>query len=420
MSALNTLLLARLDSTPSPVVGLRELPPHTDAELSELKRCGVLVDAGIPEEVTVAPGRSLRIKKIGSDFFGFDDEEECPRPQRLTPKDVTQYCIAVPAFIARLVSLNQIEGVSPACSPALACGLLLIGRKAALDGLVNVWLALALGAEPATIVGRLAQLAMDDAHARHVTIFPRWPSLSPSDLSALSEKGVHLADLDPVSLGIRWPDALRRDAAPTVPEYALIHEGATWRIHFLGTVCTIPNKAGSLYLARILSDYRYQWTPTEVYTGNKNAVAKSSNSRTARMGDQEDGTRISQTMSAGAGRVSDHEAESLRTQREELMADIRAAQRNEDESEEARLTEDLAQFDETYASTLGLGNRSRSDGPEESTRKNVSLQISNILNALAKTQPAVAKHIRDHLSLGSAMTYTPERGEAWTVVFPKK
>ena len=92
----------------------------------------------------------------------------------------------------------------------------------------------------------------------------------------------------------------------------------------------------------------------------------------------------------------------------------------EDADEENRITEELAQFDDAYAATLGLGNRSRSDGPEESTRKNVSLQISNILNALAKTQPAVAKHIREHLSLGSAMTYTPDREEAWTVVFPKK
>jgi hypothetical protein len=413
-------LLARLDSTPSPVVGLRELPPHTEAELRELKQFGVLVDAGIPEEVTVAPGRSLRIKKIGVNFFGFDDDEECPRPQKLTPEDVTQYRIAVPAFVARLVSLNQIEGVSPASSPALACGLLPIGRKATPDGLVNVWLALALGAEPATIVGRLAQLAMDDAHARHVTIFPRWPSLSPSDLSALSEKGVHLADLDPVSLGIRWPDALRRDAAPTLPEYGLIHEGATWRIHFLGTTCTIPNKAGSLYLARILSDHRYQWTPTEVYTGNKNAVVKSTTRRTATLGDQEDGTRISQNMSAGAGRLSRHEAARLGAQREEMMKDLRAAQRKADAEEEARITEELAQFDEASAATLGLGNRSRSDGPEESARKNVSTQIGNILKELAEYQPAVAKHIRDHLSLGSAMTYTPDRGEIWTVVFPKK
>ncbi len=420
MSALNTLLLARLDLTPSPVVGLRELPPHTDAELSDFKRCGVLVDAGIPEEIVLEPGRSLRIKKIGANFFGIDDDEECPRPHKLTPEDVTQYRIAVPAFVARLVSLNQIEGASPASSPALACGLLLIGRKATPDGLVNVWLALALGSEPATIVGRLAQLAMDDAHARHVTIFPRWPSLSPSDLSALSEKGVHLADLDPVSLGIRWPNAVRRNSAPTAPDYALIHEGATWRIHFLGEQCTIPDKNGSLYLARILSDHRYQWTPTEVYTGNKNAVAKSSNSRTATMGDQEDGTRISQTMSAGAGRVSDQDAARIRADRQELMEALRQAQREEDAAEEARITEELDQFDETYASTLGLGNRSRSDGPEESARKNVSTQISNILNGLAKTHATIAKHIREHLSLGSAMTYTPYRGEVWTVVFPKK
>lgn len=420
MSALHTLLLARLDSTPSPVVGLRELPPHTEAELRELKQFGVLVDAGIPEEVTVAPGRSLRIKKIGVNFFGFDDDEECPRPQKLTPEDVTHYRIAVPAFVARLVSLNQIEGASPAGSPTLTSGLLAIGRKSVGGNVVNVWLAVALGAEPETIVGRFAQLAMDDAHARQVVIFPRWPSLSPSDLSALTEKGVHLADLDPVSLGIRWPDALRRNAAPTHPDYALIYEGASWRIHFLGTTCTIPNKTGSLFLARILSDHRYQWTPTEVYTGNKNAVAKSSNSRTATMGDQEDGTRISQTMSAGAGRVSDHDAARIRADRQELLEARGQAQREEDAAEEARITEELAQFDEAYASILGLGNRSRSDGPEESARKNVSTQISNILKELAGYQPAIAKHIDDRLSRGSAMTYTPDRGEVWTVVFPKK
>lgn len=419
MSALHTLLLARLDSTPSPVVGLRELPPHTEAELRELKQFGVLVDAGIPEEVTVAPGRSLRIKKIGVNFFGFDDDEECPRPQKLTLEDVTHYRIAVPAFIARLVSLNQIEGTATV-SPALASGLYPIGRKSISGEVVSIWLAVALGAESSAIASRLAQLAMDDANARHVVIFPRWPDVSPADSSALSAKGVHLADLDPASLVVRWPDALRRDAAPTVPDYGLTHEGATWRIHFLGTTCTIPDKNGSLYLARILSDHRYQWTPTEVYTGNKNAVAKSSNSRTATMGDQEDGTRISQTMSAGAGRVSEQDAARIRADRQELLEARGQAQREEDAAEEARITEELAQFDEAYASILGLGNRSRSDGPEESARKNVSTQISNILKELAGYQPAIAKHIDDRLSRGSAMTYTPDRGEVWTVVFPRK
>ena len=412
-------MLARLDSTPGPVVGLSELPPHTAAELHELKRCGVLVDAGIPEEITLPPGRTLRIKKIGANFFGLDDDEECPRPQRLTPEDVTQYRIAVPAFIARLVSLNQIEGTATV-SPALASGLYPIGRKSISGEVVSVWLAVALGAEPSAIAGRLAQLAMDDAHARHVVIFPRWPDVSPADSSALSTKGVHLADLDSASLVIRWPDALRRETKPTVPDYGLIHEGATWRIHFLGTTCTIPDKTGSLYLARILSDHRYQWTPTEVYTGNKTAVAKSSNSRTTTMGEQEDGTRVSQTMSAGAGRLSGHEAARIRDDRQELLDALREAQREDDADEEARITEELAQFDDAYASTLGLGNRSRSDGPEERTRKNVSTQITNILTALAEYQPAIAKHIDGRLSRGSAMTYTPDRGEVWTVIFPKK
>jgi hypothetical protein len=99
---------------------------------------------------------------------------------------------------------------------------------------------------------------------------------------------------------------------------------------------------------------------------------------------------------------------------------LREAQREEDADEENEITEELAQFDDAYAATLGLGNRSRSDGPEESTRKNVSLQISNVLKTLAKYQPNIAKHIRDNLYLGSVMTYTPDRDEVWTVIFPKK
>lgn len=413
MSALNTLLLARLDSTPSPVVGLRELPPHPDADLHELKRGGVLVDAGIPEEITLAPGRSLRIKKIGANFFGIDDDEECPRPHKLTPEDVTQYRIAVPAFVARLVSLNQIEGASPASSPALACGLLLIGRKATPDGLVNVWLALALGSEPATIVGRLAQLAMDDAHARHVTIFPRWPSLSPSDLSALSEKGVHLADLDPVSLGIRWPDALRRDATPTVPDYALIHEGATWRVHFLGDSFTILDKTGVMYLARLLHDPSNAWTALEVQRGYRTEAPRQAEAQ------PEDGTELSDQMENPLHAAGGQDMARLRRLLTPLRNQLAKAERTGDVVGEREARAALAKLLPGANQVIGRDDRSRVSGAAEKARKNVSKQINQALAAIEQGREPVARHIRDHLTLGQSMTYSPTRGEAWHVVLPK-
>ncbi len=413
LSALNTLLLARLDSTPSPVVGLRELPPHTGAELNELKRCGVLVDAGVPEEIVVEPGRTLRIKKIGANFFGFDDDEECPRPQKLTPEDVTQYRIAAPAFVAHLVSLNQIEGISPASSPALACGLLLIGRKSTPDGLVNVWLVLALGSEPATIVGRLAQLAMDDAHARHVTIFPRWPSLSPSDLSALSEKGVHLADLDPVSLRIRWPDALRRDAAPTVPDYALIHEGATWRVHFLGDCFTILDKTGVTYLARLLHDPANSWTALEVQRGYRTAAPRQTEAK------PEDGTELSDQMENPLHASEGQGVARLRRLLTPLRNQIAEAERTGDVVGEREARAALAKLLPGANQVIGRDDRSRVSGAAEKARKNVSKQINQALDAIEQSREPVARHIRDHLTLGLSMTYSPTRGEAWHVVFPK-
>jgi hypothetical protein len=418
INPVHQLLLARLDSTPAPTISLRELTCHAEPLWLPLITAGVLVEDDMPEEIEPSPAHTLTVKKIGDAYFGFDRAEDFPSPRPLAREDVIGFRVVASGLAAHLRTVNSIDGRNPATATS-PTGLHLIGRKSTPCGVVSVWLAAALGA-PDTATGHLATLAQDEATTLHVVVFPVWPDVPITAVAALSSRGVHLADLDPASLAVRWPTALRRDAAPSDPEYGLIHEGATWRVHFLGETCTIPDKTGSLFLARILSDHRYQWTPTEVYTGNKNAVPKSSNSRTTATGEQEDGTRISQTMSAGAGRASDQEAARIRTDRQELMEALRQAQREEDAAEEARITEELAEFDETYASTLGLGNRSRSDGPEESTRKNVSLQISNILNALAKTQPAVAKHIRDRLSLGSAMTYTPDREEAWTVVFPKK
>jgi len=412
LSALHTFLLARLHSTPGPFVGLRELPPHTDAELRELKQFGMLVDAGVPEEITLPPGHTLRIKKIGTNFFGLDDEEECPRPQRLTPEDVTQYRIAVPAFAARLVSLNQIEGTATV-SPALASGLYPIGRKSTPDGMVNVWLAVALGAEPFAIAGRLAQLAMDDAHARHVVIFPRWPDMSPADSSALSAKGVHLADLDPSSLHIRWPDAMRRAPVEEKPDCALSSKGATWQIDYFGESVDVADSIGMNYIALLMSTPDGAWSPFELQAGRLTSDAGVDDAL-------KQGLSVRANTQADLPRASAQSVATAELTLRRFAQEIEKLQGLGRDAEADEIQEQAAQYAEQNAHLLGAGGRVKFEGDRETARLAVRHNVDRALKAISKRHERLGKILRDRVRLSPPLSFNPLKGEVWVVRFPRK
>jgi predicted component of type VI protein secretion system len=216
-----------------------------------------------------------------------------------------------------------------------------------------------------------------------------------------------------VSLGIRWPDALRRDAAPTVPDYGLIHEGATWRVHFLGDSFTILDKTGVMYLARLLHDPSNAWTALEVQRGYRTEAPRQAEAQ------PEDGTELSDQMENLLHASNGQGAARLRRLLTPLRRQLAEAERTGDVIGEREARAELAKLLPGANQVIGRDARSRVSGAAEKARKNVSKQINQALAAIEREREPVARHIRDHLTLGLSMTYSPTRGEAWHVVFPK-
>ena len=395
-----------------PTVSLRELRGHTESQWRPLLGNGVLVEGDTPEEIELSPGRFLTVTHNGKLVFGFDQSEDYPTPHPLTREDIVEYRVVLSAFLTSLRGLNGIEG-RPSVNAMAPTGLHLIGRKSLSDGVSSVWLALALGSAD-DAAGQLAMLIQEDAHAQHVVVFPLWPEWPAATVSALSAKGVFLADLDPDSLTIRWPRELMAGASSTVPSYGLIFEGASWRLHFLGEICTLPEKTGVLYLARLLDDPVNSWTPIEVQRGYRLQPLHTPSAR------PEDGTDISEAIDTPLRGATNVGIAVIRRKRKELDAELAKAIRDHDTVVENELRQELAELDAGTTQVAGLDNRARVSGADEKARKNVSKQIEGLLKLIENRHARIGQHIRDHLTLGSCMTYSPTRGEVWQVVFPKK
>lgn len=410
INPVHQLLLARLDSTPAPTISLRELTCHAEPLWLPLITSGVLVEDDMPEEIEPSPAHTLTVKKIGDAYFGFDQTEDFPSPKPLAREDVIGFRVVASGLAAHLRTVNSIDGRNPATATS-PTGLHLIGRKSTPCGVVSVWLAAALGA-PDTATGHLATLAQDEATTLHVVVFPVWPDVPITAVAALSSRGVYIADLDPASFSIRWPLEFTMTAAPSVPEYGLIFEGASWRIHFLGDTFTIPHKTGVIYLGRLLDDPTNIWSPLEVQRGYRTQAPKQAVQ-------PEDGTQISESMETPLRAATGQDMARLRKLTAPLRLQLAEAERTGDAASEREARAALAKLIQGTNQISGRNYRSRVSGSDEKARKNVSKQINEVLAVIEDTRASVGKHIREHLKLGQSMTYSLPRGEVWRVDFPK-
>ncbi len=409
INPVHQLLLARLDATPAPTLSLREISIHAEPLWRPLITAGVLAEADTPEEIEVTR-RTLAVKKIGDAYYGFDTSEEFPTPQRLDRDDLTTFRVVVPRLVAYLRTATAIDGRTSNAAPAAA--LHFIGRKSMSGGVVSVWIAVALGS-PDAAAGCLATLSQDDSHTQHVVVFPIWPELPAATISSLTATGVFVADLDPASLAIRWPQELVGIAAPKVPDYGLICEGASWRIHFLGDELTIKSRTGVIHLARLLNDPTASWTPLEIQAGRRTTPLHQLPAH------PEDGTEISETMEMPLPAASGSDLARLRRTLAPLRLQLAEAIRTGDTASEREARADIAKFLPSSTQISGRDNRPRVTGAAEKARKNVSKQINAVLDIIEDERPTIGRHLREHLTLGQSMTYSPPRGEVWKVVFPK-
>lgn len=198
-------------------------------------------------------------------------------------------------------------------------------------------------------------------------------------------------------------------AATPAPDYALICEGATWRIHFRGDTFSARHAIGFDQLAHLLIHWQHAFDPIEA----RQLVDPRELGQTCPNGESRETEGSSETASAEA---------ILRIKRQLQKLGQEAA---ENEGHEAALHEIAHERDtlehELIRITTPDGRVRREGGTMDKARKSVSNNIYRVLKRVAQNNKACARHLTLRLSLGFSMTYTPDFGEEWVVKFrPKK
>jgi hypothetical protein len=248
----------------------------------------------------------------------------------------------------------------------------------------------------------------------HVVVFPCDPLLPVADEEALAAAQVQVATLGRAPFEIEWPIALQDRAGRTKPNYGLIHEGRTWRVHFLGEDFTVDAHRGVELLARLLADPSATWTPLELEQGFRVSV------RSTLARSESEGLSVGDAIEAPLELATRSDVVALRERSRELT---RARDRAVEEGRELEAEEaerELAALRAHASKLVGRGGRSRVEGAPEKARKNVSKHLRAALAAIQEENNAVAAHLGDRLQIGNKLTYTPEAGEVWTVRFPKE
>ncbi len=409
--AFHRFILSRLDATPAPIVRLRELLSHPEPAWRALIHAGVLVKTDTPELIEAASGRSLRVVPSGDQWIGLDEAERFPSPEPLTSEDVVEYDVAIPALLAHLRRLNAIDGRDAAPTGNLHP----LGRKQFAGGpLAQVWLALALG-HTDTITAQLAMLAQDQAHTKHLVIFPRWPELPPATMTAQARSGVLLADLDPVNLSIRWPAELQTEAASALPDYAILNVGKKWHIRFAGAETFVDDSYGMATIG-LLADTNPAdggWYPLELLNGQRT-------SDTGVKWALAEGLSTSSHPNRDMPRLTSGVAHDILAKGASLQREADALREEGKEADAAEVEKELEEHRATHSDTVGLHGRSRMDGEAENARLTVHGNLDRALDAIEAENPAISRAIRERIIRSAPLSFNPEPGEVWIVRLPKK
>jgi len=410
-NAVHQLLLSRLDATPAPTVRLCDLLPHSESSWRPLLTSGVLVEADTPDEIQVAPARFLAVQKVGNGFVGFDSSEDYPTPQPLSRDDVTEYRVVIPALLVYLRNLNSVDGRTAIYS-SVNSGIHVMGRKTTANGVVHVWLALALGSRD-VIAARLALLAQENSHSQHLVVFPIWPAIESATTTALSKAGVLLADLDPESLVVRWPITLNAEPTAIVPEYALTWNGDTWRVDFLGDHTSVKETLGLTYIALLMSTPDGAWTPLELQNGRRTSEAGTTEA-------MNQGLSVRSHTQSDLAKASPHDARMARLKVASDRREIEQLREQGRTTEADELEEITDALESKNVHIFGLHGRTRFEGEREKARIAVRSNVERTLKAIEGKHQAIGRALRSRLHLGTPLSFNPQSGERWHVRLPQK
>jgi hypothetical protein len=411
INPVHQLLLARIDSTPAPTVSLRDLLPHPEPLWRPFLANGVLAEADTPEEIEISPARFLNVRKVGESYFGFDTSEDYPTPQPLSREDITEYRVVISAFLTHLRGLNAVDGRTSSISTDTA-GFHAIGRRGTAGDTAQVWLALALGS-PDAVAAHLSLLAQEASHGRHLVVFPLWPALPFTTVSALSARGVLIADLDPSSLAIRWPVSFAAEPVPETPDFALTSKGETWRIDYLGESIDVADSIGMNYIALLMSTPDGAWSPFELQAGRLTSDAGVDDAL-------KQGLSVRANTQADLPRASAQSVATAELTLRRFAQEIEKLRGKGRDAEADEIQEQAAQYAEQNAHLLGAGGRVKFEGDRETARLAVRNNVDRALKAISKRNERLGQILRDRVRLSPPLSFNPLKGEVWVVRFPKK
>lgn len=175
----------------------------------------------------------------------------------------------------------------------------------------------------------------------------------------------------------------------------LRRSGNGWEIEFGGETRHIGNLAGMRFLHVLLESPGNDWHVLDLY------------------GAASGGATI---VEGSSGAMLDDTARRLYQDRyRELSADLEEAESSADIGRVERLQNELDALEQELLSAFGLGGRSRQlDDPSERARVNVRRSISRALDAIAKSDPPMADHLRHRVTTGRFCRYSPDAGDPVT------
>ena len=413
INSVHQLLLARLDALNAPTISLRELSLHPDPLWRPLIRNGILVEGDTPEEIEFSPGRFLSVQQDGDLIFGFDTSEDFPTPLPLSRGDITEYRVVIPSLLNHLRDLNGVDGrISYSSTDTATAGIHAIGRRATGHDTTQVWLALALGSSAAVAV-RLSFLAQEPSHGRHLVVFPIWPDLPVTTVSALSAQGVFIADLDPASLAIRWPVSFTTDPVPEAPDCSLRSKGATWQIDYFGESMEVADSIGMNYIALLMSTPDGEWSPFELQAGRRTSDAGVDDAL-------KQGLSIRANSQADLPRAAAQPVATAQLKMRRFAQEIERLRDQGRTAEAGEAQEEAAQYAEENAHLLGAGGRVKFEGDRETARLAVRHNVDRALKAISARNERIGQILRDRVRLAPPLSFTPLNGEVWAVRLPKK
>ena len=188
------------------------------------------------------------------------------------------------------------------------------------------------------------------------------------------------------------------------PEAAFRNEGDVWVVRYAGREVRVRDGKGPRYLATLLA------TPgREVHVLELGAESGERPSPGA-----EDGLAV------GLGGSLDHSPdERARGEYRERLAELRA------ELDEAELFADAGRAERLRAELVQLvaqlagrfGARPAVQGPAEAARKAVTKVLRTQIGRLLEVHPALGRHLRDSVQMGTVCVYAPATALEWGVAF---